>query len=239
MPVADFEQRVTQLQTYLARGTVDIDGFESRLRWLDRAEQPKVPLDIAASGPKVIALAARVAERVTFAVGADPERMAWALAQARDAMRTEGRSDGQVSFGAFVNVGCHPDIDSARSLIRGGVAAFAHFSAMPGSTGAGLTAADREAVAEVGRRYDSHQHLSNAADHSDVIPDALLDRFAVVGAPDRCVERLAELVGLGLDHLVIVGATLDADADAARLSGRLVRDEVLPGLRSAVATSTL
>src|SRR4051794_29155907 len=61
-PVAAFREAVIALQTYLAGGTVDCDGFPSRIQWLDRAQQPKVPLDLAASGPKVIDLAAQVAE---------------------------------------------------------------------------------------------------------------------------------------------------------------------------------
>ena len=35
----------------------------SELRWLDRSV-PKVPVDVAASGPKVIRMAARLADRV-------------------------------------------------------------------------------------------------------------------------------------------------------------------------------
>ena len=42
----------------------------SKIRWLPGA-QPKVPVDVAGSGPKVIALAARLADGVMFAVGAD------------------------------------------------------------------------------------------------------------------------------------------------------------------------
>jgi hypothetical protein len=34
-----------------------------------RADLPKVPLDVAASGPKVIEMSATIAERVTFSVG--------------------------------------------------------------------------------------------------------------------------------------------------------------------------
>src|SRR3954463_14128486 len=60
-PVAAFAERVTALQAYLGRDTVDCNGFSSRLRWLDRARQPKVPLDVAASGPTVITFAARTA----------------------------------------------------------------------------------------------------------------------------------------------------------------------------------
>src|SRR5690606_18860884 len=179
MPVAAFTARVADVQTYLAGGTVDCSGFPSRLRWLDRARQPKVPLDVAASGPRVIEFAARTAERVTLAVGADPGRVAWALDLARKAAADGGRDPATVSFGAYVNVGCLPDRDAARGLIAGGVAAFAHFSAMPGSTGAGLAGADRAVVAEVGRRYDSTRHLLNTADHTAPLEPGFVDRFAV------------------------------------------------------------
>ena len=59
MPVAAFAAAVTDLQTYLANETVDCNGRPSRLRWLDRCRQPKVPLDIAVSGPRMIEFAAR------------------------------------------------------------------------------------------------------------------------------------------------------------------------------------
>ena len=231
MRTEDFFARIREVHAYLRGETIDQRGHPSRLRWLDRASQPAVPVDIAASGPKVITFAARTVERVTFAVGADPDRLSWALDLARTAMRDAGRSDAEVSFGAYVNVGCHPDHGAGRDLIRGTIAAFAHFSAMPGSTGAGLDAHDRELVAEVGRRYDSTRHLSNAGDHSGVLPDSFVDRFAVGGGADDCAGRLLELTSLGLDRLVITGPTIDADPNEARVHHRLVGDELLPALR--------
>jgi 5,10-methylenetetrahydromethanopterin reductase len=231
MKVDDFVARIGELHTYLHHGTVDLHGHPSRLRWLDRARQAPVPIDIASSGPKVIAFAARTVERVTFAVGADPARLAWALDIARTSMREAGRAPDEVSFGAYVNVGCHPDPGIGRQLIRGSIAAFAHFSAMPGSTGAGLDERDRELVAEVGRRYDSNVHLQNAAEHSSVLDDDFVDRFAVVGEPDACAARLLELAALGLERFVITGPTIDADPADAKVAGRLMRTELLPALR--------
>src|SRR4029079_10803554 len=103
-----------------------------------------------------------------------------------------------VAFGAYVTVACHPDVTIARDLVRGSVAAFAHFSAMPGSTGAGLDDSDKAVVAEGGCRYDSNLHLQNRSDHAQSMPDEFVDRFAIVGAPDACIARLRELVALGL-----------------------------------------
>jgi 5,10-methylenetetrahydromethanopterin reductase len=234
MPVAAFTAAVTELQTYLGGGVVDCNGHASRLQWLDRCRQPKVPLDIAVSGPRMIRLAGRIAERVTLAVGADPDRIAWAIDLARAAAADSGRDPSTISFGAYVNVGCHPDLDAARALIGGSVAAFAHFSSMPGSTGAGLADRDREVVAAVGRSYDSNQHLSNAAPQTAPLNAEFVDRFAVVGGPDRCAERLHGLAGLGLDRFVITGASFRADREHARTSEQLLTRELLPALRSSV-----
>jgi 5,10-methylenetetrahydromethanopterin reductase len=206
------------------------------LQFLDRTQQPKVPLDVAPSGPRMIDLAARVAERVTLAVGADPERVAWALDLARRSATDHGRAPDEISFGTYVNIGCHPDPDVGRDLISGGVAAFAHFSSMPGSTGAGLNDADRAVVAEVGRRYDSHVHLRNHADHTAALTPDFVDRFAVVGSPDVCIERLRELADLGIERFVITGASFGADPQLARDADRLITDEVVPALREGAAS---
>jgi 5,10-methylenetetrahydromethanopterin reductase len=201
------------------------------LQWLDRCRRPKVPLDIAVSGPRMIEFAARIAERVTLAVGADPDRVEWALELARKAAADAGRDPSEISFGAYVTVGCHPDIDAARNLIGGAVAAFAHFSSMPGSTGAGLAEADRAVVAEVGRTYDSNQHLSNKAPQTAALSPEFVDRFAVVGPPDRCAERLHGLAALGLDRFVITGASFRADGEHRHTSEQLLTGELLPSLR--------
>lgn len=231
MPVAAFAERLETLQTYLGGGVVDIDGRPSEIKWLRAATQPKVPVDLAASGPKVIALGGRLCERVTFAVGADPERLRWAIDLATTAARDAGRDPAEISFGAYVNVGCHPDVAVARELIAGGVSAFAHFSSMPGSTGAGLAPEDREVVAEVGRRYDSNEHLRASAAHNDALRPEFVDRFAVVGPLDVCADRLAELAALGLERFVVTGPSFGSDREQASLAERLLSDELIPAVR--------
>ena len=62
MPVDRFTALVTDLQTYLGGGTVDCDGRPSQIRWLERARQPKVPLDVAAFTSRSSALE-RVSEK--------------------------------------------------------------------------------------------------------------------------------------------------------------------------------
>ena len=48
------------VQAYLRSDVVDIDGYGSQIPWIEQTGQPKVPLDIAATGPRMLALGARV-----------------------------------------------------------------------------------------------------------------------------------------------------------------------------------
>ena len=128
-PVETFGRFLEDLQGYLSgddvaldpSGTIDRLGLAatpatSKLHWLDQA-LPKVPVDVAASGPRVIALGAVLGDRVTFAVGAVPERVAWALETA--AARSEaGLDPASPSFGAYVNCVVHDDPASRRSSER-------------------------------------------------------------------------------------------------------------------------
>ena len=67
-----FEVLIECLQTYLQGDTVDINGFGSRIIWLPLDGEPKVSIDVFGSGPKVISVGARLGDRVTVTVGAEP-----------------------------------------------------------------------------------------------------------------------------------------------------------------------
>src|SRR6266568_6210831 len=75
LPLREFERALAQIQTYLRGDAVDQAGFASRIEWLASANVPRVEMSVAATGPKVIEIAARVADAITFSVGADPQRL--------------------------------------------------------------------------------------------------------------------------------------------------------------------
>ena len=230
-PLAVFELFLERLATYLRGGEVDLDGFASRVRWLADLRLPPVPIDVAATGPKVIELAARVADRITFAVGANPERLHWGIEKARTARRAAGLDPRTLAFGAYVNVAPHPDAAIARELVRGGVGTMAHFSGMRGSSAEGVAAADREVFEGIHARYEREKHTLGRARHAAALDDAFLDRFAVVGPTQTCVARLQELVDAGASKLIVTGASFDADRNEAARSRTLFEQEVLPALR--------
>jgi 5,10-methylenetetrahydromethanopterin reductase len=246
-PVAVLEHYLTRLQSYL-RGeevAVEADGDvraiadgrlplrvapASRIEWLGAL--PKVPVDVAATGPRVIALAARLAERVTFAVGADVGRVKWAIESARAARADAGLDPDDISFGAYVNVVAHPEPRVARELATPALFSFARFSAMHGTATGPLGEADRALLERIAPSYDMTRHVRRQDAQADILTDDFVDRFGVVGPPARCIERLQELVALGLDRLVIIGPGFDvADAGARGEATRCFNDEVAPALR--------
>src|SRR5262249_24749513 len=122
-----FERYLNTLQTYLRGETVDRDGFASRMEWLPAGKVAKVPVGVTATGPPGVAAAARLADRVALAVGADPDHLRWALDTARSAAQAAGREPGTVRYGAYVNCVVHPDRAVARDAMRGTAATFARF----------------------------------------------------------------------------------------------------------------
>lgn len=228
-PVRVFEQYVSDVQTYLRGESVDIDGYQSRNTWVENSGQPKVHIDVSATGPRVISVAAVHAERISFAVGADPARLHDSIAIARAAREAAGLDPDDLVLGAYVNCTANPDIEVARQVIGGTVGVFAHFSGMSEKTADGLP--DQAVFKSVADNYDMADHARSAAAHMAGVDEDFVDRFAVAGPANYCVDRLGELLEVGLDHLIFVTASRDADPKVAAEGNRILASEVLPQLR--------
>ncbi len=236
-PVRDFERTLAAIQRYLAGQPVDFDDLPgdappvadlgladapeaSRLEWV---REPKVPMEVAATGPRVLEVAARQADRVLLAVGADPERVRWAIETVRAV-------DADVAIGAFVNVACHPDVSVARRLVSGGLSTFARFSVMHGRVHGPATDEQRRVLGQLHDAYDMTRHTRVGSRQADLLSPEFVDRFAVAGPPEVCIERLRGLADTGVDKLVVIGPTAGADPDEARAAQRRFTEAVLPAL---------
>ena len=130
----------------------------SRLKWLPRDLAP-VPVEVAATGPRVLRLAALHADRVMLAVGADPARVALGGRRTCAGSRDESGLDPDgVAIGSYVNVVCDPDLDAARSMIAGGLATFARFSVMDGEVRTPVDAGQQKVLVDLHGAYDMQHH---------------------------------------------------------------------------------
>lgn len=223
-----FERQLHALQTYLRGETVDADGFASHITWLPLPEETKAPVDVFGSGPHVIGAGARLGDQVTATVGAEPDRVAWAIRTARDACAAGGGDPAALRVGAFLVVCVGTDEQALDQLVRGNASISAHFQRNVTSS---LSQGDVAAVDRVTGEYDLYHHGLERATQAATLPDDFLRRFCVIGTPDDCIARLHELIGLGLSHLVFVGASRDVDHTVRERSDHLLATEVLPALR--------
>jgi 5,10-methylenetetrahydromethanopterin reductase len=227
-PPADFEHSLRALQGYLAGEEVSVGGYGGRIAWLPREGEPKVPVRVAATGPRVIAAGARHAEGVDFTVGAETERLRWAVGVARGAAEEAGR---HVSLGACVDVAVADDRALARDLVRGSTSTLARFGA-EGAPADGLSDVTREGIRALAAAYQEARHGQAAGAAAQALSDDFLDRFAVCGPAEEVAERLLGIAALGIERLIVVPGSLDADPDAQGAADRAFEREVLPRLRA-------
>ena len=230
--VAGFEQYLVRLQTYLRGETVDREGFGSRIEWLDRVKVAKVPVEVAATGRKVIEVAARHADAICFAVGADPNHLADVLAHAKATVRAAGRAPDSLRYGAFVNCVVHDDVQVARDAVRGSVATFARFSSFNGSRIGGLPGPLQGAARFLRAHYDMRQHTRTGVQHATGLGDEFVDWFGIAGPVVNAVSRFRQIEALGLDFCTVIPGSTGMPREIAAASLMSLASAVLPALRA-------
>lgn len=202
----------------------------SRLLWLDPS-LPKVPVEVAATGPKTLAMAGRVADRVALNLGVDPERVKWGIDMVREGAAATGRDPRSIGISMYGSVvPCTGNKARARELVRPFVLGSSRFAVMDRKVPGQVSEHQREVLEGMVDSYDINQHVRKGQSRAGV-DDEFIDSYAIIGPAAQCVERLLELVSLGVDRFIMTYATPDnPEYDDARKS---LVEEVFPALRSA------
>ncbi len=228
---------VLDLRAYIAGEPVQRGTTSSQLRWVAPTELPRppapVPMDIACTGPKTIRMAADVADRITFAVGGAPERIAWALKILHERLAETGRDRRTLRVGAYVNLICDEDEQRAINLGRTISGLIAHFTGMKGAPVEQLPPQLKSLAIKMQTGYDMAHHAQEEGEHLIHVDDEFVDWFSICGPPSKCRERLGELVALGLDHINVLGGSPVAHPHGERWvamvgQNRLLAEKVMP-----------
>ena len=158
---------------------------------------------------------------------------------ARAAAAEAGRS---VGIGCTLIVVPHENVPVARDLARSQVASQARFSVMNHKVLGPATEAQAATLLKIAAVYDMNKHTpvkpGAAAEQqattaqAQVVDDAFVDQFGVVGTVDTCVDRLNELAAMGVDRMSLWVPFVRNNADAER-SYDLLINEVLPRVKAA------
>lgn len=211
------EETVLALRELLAGRPAVWEGREIRMTW----QGPHVPVYLAASGPRTLRLAGRVADGVLFQVGAEPQLLRWAIAQVEAGALEAGRTLADLELCARVGCSVDEDRDAAREqmLPYAAVAAKTTFDAVPPEE---LPADLLDEARELRERYDYYEHAHAEARHRELVTERVLDAVAVAGTPEEAVTRFREVAATGVDRIVAPVVVADGLALARTLAERVL-----------------
>jgi 5,10-methylenetetrahydromethanopterin reductase len=165
---------------------------------------PSVPLEISASGPKTIAAGAAIADRLTFYVGAQPDRIEWALGVAHEAAARAGRDPAEIQYGVWINICVGEDRDATLEAMRSAVVSGAHFNCMPG-TDFDLQPPELRRITEpMSEAYARQAEPDYERKPVDCVDRDFVDYFGAVGSVEHVIAKLKPLTSLGLGHIYFI-----------------------------------
>ncbi|MGH8987831.1 MAG: TIGR03842 family LLM class F420-dependent oxidoreductase [Acidimicrobiales bacterium] len=187
----------------LAEGReVELHGTTVRFPWV---RDGSLPVWVAAYGPKALGVAAREADGVILQI-ADPFVIRWAVGEVRQAAEAAGRDPATIAVCAAAPAYVGDDVGHQRDQVRwfGGMVGN-HVADLVARYGQGSVAVPEALTAYIEERegYDYRHHGRAGNPDTEFVPDDIVDRFCIVGPPERHRERLEELAALGVTHFAI------------------------------------
>ncbi|ETD30244.1 TIGR03842 family LLM class F420-dependent oxidoreductase [Williamsia sp. D3] len=179
-----------------------INGTSVRFPWAGKSR-----LDVygAGYGPKALEMIGQVADGFILQL-ADPAIVRWTVERVKQAAEAAGRDPAAVSIVVAAPAYVGDDLDHQRDQCRwfGGMVGnhVADLVDKYGGDGAQVPSALTDYIKNrQGYDYNEHGRVGNS--HTAFVPDEIIDRFCILGPPERHVERLEELHALGVDQFAV------------------------------------
>jgi 5,10-methylenetetrahydromethanopterin reductase len=212
LKLAELEHAIDELRTLFRGEKVKeaSSGAEFHLNYLDGPVD--IPIYIAGSAPKILEMSGRVADGVIVLVGTAPQFIEGALRRIEAGAKASGRTLEDLHIVLWTPTAIHEDPQEARDLVRAHVSRVV-IRPLPAEIAPDL----RAAVDRIRENYDYYHHMDTEADHADLVPDGLVDLFALAGTPDECRERIRSIVDMGVDQISIVPFVRPGESKAATI----------------------
>jgi probable F420-dependent oxidoreductase len=217
----------------LANGReVDYKGNRLRFPW---GTKSTLDIYVAAYGPKALSLTGEVGDGFILQL-ADPDITAWSIKAVRESAERAGRDPDAVRICVAAPAYVGDDLAHQRDQCRwfGGMVGnhVAEIVARYGSGGGQVPPALTDYIkGRAGYDYNEHGRAGNT--HTQFVPDAVVDRFCILGPTDQHVARLRELESLGVDQFAVY-LQHDGKEDTLHAYG----NTVIPAVREHVAAKT-
>jgi 5,10-methylenetetrahydromethanopterin reductase len=211
--VAGLEDAVVTLRRLTSGEPVEREGR----RWQVHRSARRVPVYLAAEGPRTLELAGRVADGVIVGLGLTPDVIRLSLAAIERGARAAGRTLADVDVWWFAKTNVADTRADAVGPIKMALAASANHAFRGTLDGKGVPADLHEKIKALQRQYNAHQHEIAGAANADLtdrwgLTEFLADRFAIAGAPDDCAAQIRRAMAAGARQFVITSFVPDPRA---------------------------
>jgi 5,10-methylenetetrahydromethanopterin reductase len=193
--LAYFEKTVRQMRELFSGKEVELDSGKIHLLHPCKG---KVPIYIAASGPKMLELSGRIADGIIVLVGVADDYIEHAKEKIAIGAKAAGRKLEDIHLVLWVPCAVS-DIAPAKDAVKAHVArVVAH--PLPYV----LDPEEQKVLAEIRKTYDYYHHMDQQANHAEVIPDWLVDKFAIAGTQKECRAQVERLKKTGINQVAII-----------------------------------
>jgi 5,10-methylenetetrahydromethanopterin reductase len=190
-----FAKTIQQMRELLSGKEVQLDTGKIHLL---HPSKSRIPVYIAASGPKMLELAGRIADGIIVLVGVADEYIVHAKERIAAGARAAGRRLEDIHLVLWVPCAV-ADNAPAKDAVKAHVArVVAH--PLPYV----LDPKEQKVLAEIRKTYDYYHHMDQQANHAEVIPDWLVDKFAIAGTSKECRARVEKLKESGINQIAII-----------------------------------
>lgn len=211
--LAEMEEYIRALRAILSGESHDYKGRSIHVQW---SKEP-VPIVMSAEGPKTLALAGALADAVIIHSGLTKDVLEDTIARIREGERAAGRPEGSAEVWAFAKCNISDRREDAIDEIKMALVASGHHAFRFTLEGKNVPEELQESVMALQGEYVASEHeqlgeTRNAALSDELgLTDFLAGRFAVVGTPDECLEKVRTIKDAGVDHLLILAISSDSD----------------------------
>lgn len=198
---------VADLRSLLAGNSVVESATGARFSIDYLADRPvTVPVYLAASGPKALATAGRVADGVILLTGTAPEFVAEALSHVRRGAAEVGRTLADIDVVLWVEGSIDDNPVTARDRVRGPVTRSV-MRWLPMT----LPESIKPAIARIREHATEYEgvfigHKVAKPEHVALTGDDVVDMFALAGTPAEISARIETYGQLGIDQVAIIPA---------------------------------
>ena len=189
------EKTIQQMRALLAGEEVELETGKIHLK---HPCKNKIPIYIAASGPKMLELSGRIADGIIALVGVADEYLRQAKEKIEAGAKAAGRKLSDIKLVLWVPCAVS-DKAPAKDAVKAHVArVVAH--PLPFS----LNDKEQKVLDDIRRTYDYYHHMEQEANHAEVIPDWLVDKFAVAGTVSECRAQVDRIKKSGIQQIAII-----------------------------------